>query len=104
MSITVTPFRLQYSSKNLFFQHSLLYRKDNAHEDSILSCVWGRLKKKDEEICDGEESRCVYSFEFTQTVNSTLLWDIYEKSPGRNYFASEARNHAYCTVKINKLA
>ena len=82
MPIKVTPFRLQYSFKNPFFQHSLLYRKSNAHEDGISSCVWGRLKKKDEEICDGDESRCVYSFEFTQTVISTLLWDIYEKSLG----------------------
>jgi len=37
-------------------------------------------------------------------VNSALLWDIYEKSPDRIYYAAEARNHAYCKVKINKLA
>jgi len=46
----------------------------------------------------------VHNFEFTQIVNSAFLWDIYEKSPDRNYFAAEARNHAYCTVKINKVA
>jgi len=38
------------------------------------------------------------------TVSSAHLWGIYEKSPDRNYFAAEARNHAYCTVKINMLA
>jgi hypothetical protein len=46
----------------------------------------------------------VYSFDFTQTVNFALLWDIYEKSPDRNYFAAEARNHACYTVEINKVA
>jgi hypothetical protein len=40
-----------------FFQHSLLYRKENAHDDSIWSCAWGRMKKKDDEIGDGEGSR-----------------------------------------------
>jgi hypothetical protein len=53
--------------KNIFFQHSLLYRKDNAHEDSIWSCAWGRLRKKDEENGDGEESRYVFIFDFTQS-------------------------------------
>ena len=51
-------FRLYYSFKN-FFYHSLLYRKENAHEVSIWSCAWGGLKKKDEENGDGEESRYV---------------------------------------------
>jgi hypothetical protein len=40
-----------------FFQHSLLYRKENAHDDSIWSCAWGRMKKKDDENGDGEGSR-----------------------------------------------
>jgi hypothetical protein len=31
------------------------------------------MKKKDEENGDGEESRYVYSFDFTQTVNFALL-------------------------------
>jgi len=62
------------------------------------------MKKKDEENGDGEESRYVYSFDFTQTVSSALFWDIYENSPYRNYFAAEARNHAHYTLKINKLA
>jgi len=92
---------LQFEER--FFQHSLLYRKDNAHEESIWSCAWGGLKKKNEENGDGEESRYVYSFHFKQTVNCALMWDIYEKIPDRNYFAAEARYHAYCTVKIYKL-
>jgi len=46
----------------------------------------------------------VYSFDFIQTVSSALFWDIYEKSPDRNYFAAEAKNHTYYTVEINKLA
>lgn len=45
-----------------FFQYSLLYRKDNAHEDSIWSCAWGRMKKKDNENGDGDGSRYVLSF------------------------------------------
>ena len=63
--VMVTHFRLCYSFKT-FFQHSLLYRKDNAHEDSICSCAWGGLKKKDKENGDGEESRYVYCFDFRQ--------------------------------------
>jgi len=82
-------------------QHSLLYRKENARENSIWNFAWRGLKQKDEQNGDGEESRYVHNFEFTQTVKSALLWDIYEKSPDRNCFAAEARNHAYCTVKFN---
>ena len=70
--IMVTLCRLCYCFKKRFFQHSLLYRKDNAHEDSIWSCAWGKLKKKNEENGDGEESRYVYSFDFTRTVSSAL--------------------------------
>jgi len=62
------------------------------------------MKKKDEENGDGEESRYVFFFDFTQTVSSALLCNIYENSPDRNYFAAEARNRPYYTVEINKLA
>jgi hypothetical protein len=51
------------------FQHSLLYRKDNAHEDSIWSCAWGRMKKKDDENVDGEGSR--YTL-----LKSIVFWDM----------------------------
>jgi hypothetical protein len=103
LPIMVTIFRLCYSSKNFFFQNSLLYRKENAHEDSIWSCAWLELKQKDEENGDGKESRYVHNSEFTQNVNSALSWDIYEKRPERNYYATEARSHAYCKIKINTL-
>jgi hypothetical protein len=44
-----------------------LYRKDTAHEDSIWSCAWGKMKKKDDENEDGEGSRYlpIFCIDFT---------------------------------------
>jgi hypothetical protein len=42
------------------------------------------------------------TFSILHRLSSALFWDIYENNPDRNYFAAEARNHAYYTVEINK--
>lgn len=58
-----------------FFQHSLLYRKENAHDDSIWSCAWGRMKKKDDENGDGEGSR--YTVLICHNPDSQVRINVY---------------------------
>lgn len=42
----------------ILLQHSLLVRHENAHDDSLWSCAWGRVKrKKDDDNLDADDSR-----------------------------------------------
>lgn len=42
----------------LRFQYSVLYKKEAAHDDSIWSCSWGRISKKEsKKDHDGDNSR-----------------------------------------------